>query len=209
MFEMQVSFTGSLGKDAVVYTPPSGGKRRINFSVAHSARRKVGDSYDYTETRWVDCTVWERWDGDLMIDSLAGVLQKGAHVLIVGDMYDEKWVSRNDPSRSGVTTRCNVQHLGILAERFFVQAKPHPQRESSGGGSAGWNAPASQQAQPQQQASWSDPDSAQQRVAAQQAWGVPADQTVAQPAAAQAQQQPAAAWGAPVAQQSTAWDEPF
>lgn len=202
MNEMQVSFTGTVSRDASIYTPQNGGKRSLNFGVAHSARQKHGEEYVDTETMFVDCSVWERFIGDPQLDNLARILVKGSRVHLVGGLYAEKWTSRE--GREGVSNKLKVQSVGLSAEWHEIAAPVKRER----GGQQGYGQQQAQGGwgQPQQQAQQGSPWGGQQ---AQSAWGQPAGQPAQQQPA---QQTPPAAAAQPPAQQmpqpqQTLWGE--
>ncbi len=152
----------------------------LEFSTRINVDRKNKQSGQFEDTLgfWVDVSYWGK-----SAEAIAPLLQKGAHVLLVGELGMESWIS-NQPDTQGQQRqlqKLRAEHVAILpwgVEQVIYRAR------TSTGSQPQTNA---QQATPAQQQAAPQPMAVPAGVATSHPQGVasPAPQAAAQPAAPQ------------------------
>lgn len=106
---ISLSIIGNIGQDAVV--KEVGGKKVIEFSVAHTAKKQDGSQI----TTWVKCSKW----GDTT--AVAPYLLKGGKVYVEGIPSSEHWLKDGEAQSS---LKLLVNKIELLGGGQKEDAKP-------------------------------------------------------------------------------------
>ena len=108
----RVIITGHLGKDPE--TTPAGSTTVTKFSLAVNDRWTAGSGEKQERVNWLTVSVFNG-----VGESVAGMLKKGAHVLVEGSLRTSEWDDKDSgQKRWGFEV--------IASQVFFLDKKPEP-----------------------------------------------------------------------------------
>lgn len=96
------SFTGNLGKDAVLKVVADG-EHVCNFSVANKVRRKGEE-----KIQWINCSIWGK-----RAEGIAQYLKTGTKVFCTGSLLLENYTSREGDLRP--ILKCTVTDMEFVS----------------------------------------------------------------------------------------------
>lgn len=109
MSRLELFVSGYLGKDAELKITENG-RKVVNFSLAHSERFKVGDTWN-EKTVWVSCAIWIREGKE---DNITQYLKKGTLINAWGYPQSECWINKENAPQSQI--RLKIDKWDLLSK---------------------------------------------------------------------------------------------
>lgn len=103
---LKTTAIGYLGQDCIL--KDAGGKKVLNFSIAHTERYKNKQGVDCERTTWIECGLWDK-------EKLAPYLKKGTQVYVEGVPLPNAWVDKDGELKTSL--RLNVFSIQLLGKK--------------------------------------------------------------------------------------------
>lgn len=142
-----VTIEGRLGGDPVLRFIPSGAAV-VDFSVAHTERKREGEQWVDGATLWFKVVAWRD-----LAERIAESLHRGNLVVVHGDLTEERYTNRDGVEKMAM--KINAKWVGASLSRNMVTIHEAVRQQQPGQGPndpwqqpGGWNPNAGQQQQP-------------------------------------------------------------
>lgn len=139
-----VTIEGRLGGDPVLRFIPSGAAV-VDFSVAHTERKREGEQWVDGATLWFKVVAWRD-----LAERIAESLHRGNLVVVHGDLTEERYTNRDGVEKMAM--KINAKWVGASLSRNTVTVHEAVRQQQPAGNDqwqqpGGWNPNAVQQPQ--------------------------------------------------------------